>query len=273
MDPFPILLAKGTPMPKTHDNNQPNAPRSEAQIAAARRNGAKSKGPVTSEGKAASARNALRHGLTAFHLALSCEDQESFSLVLADYMDEYRPVGATETNLVKRVAFAQWQMYRAWTAETAILNVEIETNRAKLDEKFTHFAEPVRVADAIESSLAHTASLPHLNRCLARINRGYFQSLKMLRAVQKEAAETNPADTAVPDQPPFDEGESKAAEMNPTATAEPESNAAETNPTDEAPQTSEAATQAPGAMYAVRDLENGVNSLLDIRPERNRRTA
>ena len=109
-------------------------------------------------------------------------------MVLADYMDEYRPVDATETNLVERISFAQWQLYRAWTAETAILNIEIETNRARLDAKYTHFAEPVQVAEAIESSLARTGSLPHLHRCQSRINREYFQALRMLRAIQKKSA-------------------------------------------------------------------------------------
>lgn len=87
-------------MPEMHDKSKP--PRSEEQKAASRRKGAKSRGPVTPEGKAKSAHNALRHGLTAFNLPLTCEDQASFDLVLADCMDEYQPADATENILVER---------------------------------------------------------------------------------------------------------------------------------------------------------------------------
>jgi len=109
-----ILAAERIPMPEMHDNNstKPKAPRTEAQKEAARANGTKSRGPVTSMGKATCSRNALRHGLTAFHLALVNEDQDRFNQVLNDYMDEYLPEGPTETNLVEQIAYAQWQLYR-----------------------------------------------------------------------------------------------------------------------------------------------------------------
>ena len=50
------------------------AARSPAQIEASRRNGARSKGPVTAEGKARASRNALKHGLSAME-PLVLEDE------------------------------------------------------------------------------------------------------------------------------------------------------------------------------------------------------
>ena len=41
--------------------------RNQAQIEASRRNGARSRGPITAEGKASASRNALKHDLTAMH--------------------------------------------------------------------------------------------------------------------------------------------------------------------------------------------------------------
>ena len=59
-------------------------PRSPAQIAASRRNGARSKGPVTEEGKERASRNALKHGLTSMHhLVLEDEVPDALEALIA----------------------------------------------------------------------------------------------------------------------------------------------------------------------------------------------
>jgi hypothetical protein len=87
---------------------------SNARAEAARRNGAKSRGPKTAEGKARSAQNALRHGLRAEkYLVLPEEDGAEFADLEAALIEELAPVGALQTVLAGRVAVAAWRLARA----------------------------------------------------------------------------------------------------------------------------------------------------------------
>ena len=76
-------------------------PRSPAQIEAARRNGARSRGPVTAEGKARSSRNALKHGLAALeHFVLEDEAPSELEELAARLMAEIDPESEIEARLV-----------------------------------------------------------------------------------------------------------------------------------------------------------------------------
>ncbi len=59
--------------------------RTERQIEASRANGAKSRGPVTPEGRRNSCGNALKHGLFADTIVLKGELEERFLELLADF--------------------------------------------------------------------------------------------------------------------------------------------------------------------------------------------
>ncbi len=103
-------------MPEPH-------PRSPAQIEAARRNGARSRGPVTPEGKARASRNALKHGLTALeHLVLDGEDAGELAGLTARLMGEIGPESEIEARLARRLAIAFWKGERAERMEVAVLD-------------------------------------------------------------------------------------------------------------------------------------------------------
>ena len=88
-------------------------PVSIARAEASRRNGAKSRGPKTAEGKARSARNALRHGMRALqYVVLPDEDAVQFQRLEAALLDELAPEGACSP-LARRVAVAAWRLARA----------------------------------------------------------------------------------------------------------------------------------------------------------------
>jgi hypothetical protein len=95
---------------------------SEAQVEANRRNARKSTGPRTQEGKEASRRNALRHGLAAEHIAIFDEDPDDFCRFHAEMLEALLPLGADERMLADRVAMGSWRLRRVWRMEAAAMN-------------------------------------------------------------------------------------------------------------------------------------------------------
>ena len=99
------------------------AARSPAQIEASRRNGARSRGPVTEEGKARASRNALKHGLTAMHhLVLEDEAPAELEELTARLMAEVAPMSEIEARLARRLAIAFWKGERAERIEVALFD-------------------------------------------------------------------------------------------------------------------------------------------------------
>src|ERR687891_1783428 len=92
-----------------------------ARAEASRRNGAKSRGPKTAEGKARSAQNALKHGLRAQkHMVLHGESTTAFEALEAALLEELAPEGALQTVLARRVVAAAWRLERAERIESGL---------------------------------------------------------------------------------------------------------------------------------------------------------
>jgi hypothetical protein len=101
-----------------------------AKVEANRKNGAKSKGPKTDEGKTVVRMNALKHGLLAKELIIqhgdAKEDEGEFAEVLQDLCEELSPVGTVEEILVERIAACYWRLRRAARFEVGVLREELD---------------------------------------------------------------------------------------------------------------------------------------------------
>ena len=100
---------------------------SERRAAAARANGAKSRGPVTAQGKANSSRNSLRHGLRSKLLVDDAESRDKRAAILAAYMNDLQPRSPDERALVEIMAFFLWRRTSLWKLETDLLNQAISS--------------------------------------------------------------------------------------------------------------------------------------------------
>ncbi len=156
---------------------------------AARANGAKSHGPKTAEGKLASSRNALTHGLTARTVVLQNESAEDYQTELRAYLDHFLPQGKPETDLVHQLAAAQWRLARYVSVEAALLEQKMDDQADWLqqkygDDEFEALNERHRLAIAFEALSGASGSLALLNRYQARLHREYQRLLKTLTELQ-----------------------------------------------------------------------------------------
>lgn len=174
---------------KQNPNNKAN--RTDKQRAASRANGALSHGPVTSEGKAASSRNSLRHGLRAKNLTLANEHPEILAGLISDFNQEFQPESHTEHALVLEMAYSKWRQYRTWMSEAAEINKCMLDNRQALEDTYAHIEEPIRTASAVQASLRETRALDLYNRTEAKCTRQYHRALAALLAIRKNKKRTN----------------------------------------------------------------------------------
>jgi hypothetical protein len=86
-----------------------------------------STGPRTAEGKAASSRNALRHGLaSALAVVEGLERVQDWEAHHQGILDSLAPAGALEVALAERVALCSWRLARVVRYETAVTAVGLE---------------------------------------------------------------------------------------------------------------------------------------------------
>jgi hypothetical protein len=104
----------------------------EKQIVASRANGAKSRGPVTQDGKRNAARKNLRHAMLAKCIVLVGESATRFRTLLDSFHDELKPESAIEDILVHKLTVAYWRQMRTWDQQKASIAHEVDKQDASL---------------------------------------------------------------------------------------------------------------------------------------------
>ena len=153
-------------------------PRTPAQIAASRANGAKSRGPVTEEGKSISAQNAERHGIFARICTIQGEAPELFASLIADLYETWTPTDEHERALVDTMAMALWRRTRIAALESAGINLQLAKAEIQNPETIHHYI-------AITSLAEENRSFELLNRYEARFTRMYERAARSLMAYRK----------------------------------------------------------------------------------------
>ncbi|MGA2498005.1 MAG: hypothetical protein ABSH20_09700, partial [Tepidisphaeraceae bacterium] len=94
---------------------------SAARTAANRLNALKSTGPRTAAGKAKSALNALKHGLTAQSPLLPTENPADYNLFAEGYLEELNLQAVEQFNLAQQLILTSWKLNRIPQIEAKVL--------------------------------------------------------------------------------------------------------------------------------------------------------
>ncbi|MBV9611927.1 MAG: hypothetical protein JO091_05620 [Acidobacteriaceae bacterium] len=142
------------------------------QIAANRRNAQNSTGPKTPEGKATVSQNRTVHGLCGrFYVVPGIESQEQFDTLLQQFLDENKPKGHTQRELVVKMAQATWLSHRAVRTQNECFILQPRT-----PEQIKNGDIPVRIDNELE----------HFTRYQAAHDRAYQRAAAELARLKKE---------------------------------------------------------------------------------------
>ena len=167
--------------------NEPPVPNGHDRAAINRANAQKSTGPRTAAGKQRSALNALRHGLTGHTIVLPFEDQSAYQRHSQSFLDEYRPKGATETQLVQSLLDSAWQLNRSAAVETNLFSLGITEMENHIRTSHPEAEAALAMALAYRE---HNRAFANLGIYRQRLAREFERTLALLRQLQAERRQT-----------------------------------------------------------------------------------
>jgi hypothetical protein len=133
--------------------------RTPAQADASRRNGLRSRGPITSHGKQRSSRNATCHGILTANVCAgdTPEQQEAFTELLDQLRAELRPSALLESLIVERIAAVLWRTRRVLDFEAGS-SLERDNAPTKTLDRLLHDYETDEPSDPVALQRGQTLS-------------------------------------------------------------------------------------------------------------------
>src|SRR2546426_3611839 len=160
----------------------------------ARINGAKSRGPKTPQGRAAIAMNAFSHGFTAKTLILQNENSDQFVKMLDDYYSYLQPTNQIEVDLIADMVAARWRLRRIWRYETAMLDIEMDSQSPDFEKRFEKYDEDMRGGAAFSALADKSKGLSTALRYDIHLSRTYRRSLHELHRLRRALLQNKPTE-------------------------------------------------------------------------------
>lgn len=178
-------------------------------------------GPKTPEGKAKSSQNALKHGLTSNRMYIfGNENPVAWDETVQSWVDRLQPRGAAEYMIVHDIAHAHWQLRRARRWESGMVDVEMEEQRADMEQIYTQpMDEGTRLAHAYKGLADNSKALDAFLRYERAARRAYRQGIAALTQLRASAPAYGPPAAAPAPELPQPE---PASQPEPQPEPEPE---------------------------------------------------
>src|SRR5580658_6500825 len=172
-----------------------------AQTHANRENAKKSTGPRTPEGKAASSRNSLVHGMTSGKFLPPDGDPDEFFHLLHQYRQRFQPFDEIEDNLVERLAAAEFKMRSVRYMDAGLFHYQAATN--PMPERFNLDGRLDPKALSFHNDSKYYNSFTKLIRYEGALQREFSRAMRDLRLLQEDRrkAETQPQPPVLNPQP------------------------------------------------------------------------
>lgn len=155
-----------------------------AQTEANCRNALRSSGPRTPLGKAASSKNALRHGILSKDAVLPDEDAGQLDALRSELMASLQPEGALEDFLVDRIVIAAWRLRRVAQVEIGVFRQESESIGCLMDDCADSDSPAVRKGLAFIRDCKGADAFSKISRYETALERGLFRNLHELQRLQ-----------------------------------------------------------------------------------------
>ncbi len=126
-----------------------------------------SSGPRTAAGKAISAQNSTRHGLTARTVVTKGENAEEYDQFHLGLLEQYCPVNDRELYFANEVIENAWRLRRA--------------HRIEADTFDRHLSEEMNAGDAFHE---HAKEFDRVRRYVSSIERAMYRAIKELDLLQ-----------------------------------------------------------------------------------------
>ncbi|MDZ4803200.1 MAG: hypothetical protein SGI92_34000 [Bryobacteraceae bacterium] len=211
-------------------------------------NGARSKGPVTPEGKAKVSQNGCKHGLYSKQTVLRNEDPAQYAEFREVYLRDYAPVSEMETDLVLDIAESRWRLRRFRVLETAALDFEMERMRPEIDATLDTIDEESRTMLAFNSLISLNRTFEVLQTSIRAQHRIIDRATSQLLRLRKIRPGNNNDDNS------SNRGPRLVAPPREAEAPAPHSKSIE-NPTTK-PSNSGSGSKAPAATATAKRIEN-----------------